>query len=52
MELDTGAAVSVVSEQEWNELFPKTQLDCYGGGSLRGYSGQQLDVKGQKLVEV
>ena len=49
MELDTGAALSVVSEQEWNELFPKTQFDCYGGGSLREYSGQQLDVKGQKL---
>ena len=49
MELDTGAAVSVVSEQEWNELFPKAQIDHYGGGPLQGYSysGQQLDVKGQ-----
>ena len=36
MELDTGAAVSVLSEQEWNELFPKTQIDHNGGGPLRG----------------
>ena len=52
MELDTGAAVSVVSEQEWNELFPEAQIDHYGGGPPRGYSGQQLDVKRQKLFEV
>ena len=52
MELDTGAAVSVISEQEWNQLFTSTQLERYVGGPLRGYSGQQLEVKGQKEVQV
>ena len=52
MELDTGAAVSVVSEQEWNRLFPTMKLDEYVGCPLRGYSGHKLEVKGQKEVEV
>ena len=52
MELDTGAAVSVVSEQEWNQLFPAVKLDEYVGSPLRGYSGHRLEVKGQKEVEV
>ena len=52
MELDTGAAVSVISEQEWNHLFPSTPLEQYVGAPLRGYSGQQLEVNGQKEVEV
>ena len=52
MELDTGAAVSVMAEQDWNQLFTGTQLDPYMGGPLRGYSGQQLEVKGQKEVKV
>jgi len=52
MELDTGAAVSVVSEQEWNQLFPAMKLDVYAGSPLRGYSGHRLEVKGQKEVEV
>ena len=37
MELDTGAAVSVISEQEWNRLFTSTPLEQYVGGPLRGY---------------
>ena len=52
MQLDTGAAVLVISEQEWNQLFTSTQLEQYVGGPLRGYSGQQLEVKGQKEVQV
>ena len=52
MELDTGAAVSVISEQQWNQLFPNRPLESYRGSPLRGYSGQQLQVKGQKEVQV
>lgn len=52
MELDTGAAISVTSEVEWNKLFPEVQLQKYQGGLLRGYSGCQLEVKGQADVNV
>ena len=52
MELDKGAAVSVISEQQWNQLFPIRLLESYTGSPLRGYSGQQLQVKGQKEVKV
>ena len=52
MELDMGAAVSVISEQQWNQLFPNRPLESYTGSPLRGYSGQQLQVKGQKEVQV
>ena len=48
----TWAAISVISEQEWNQLFTSTQLERYVGGPLRGYSGQQLEVKDQKEVQV
>ena len=34
MELDTGATVSVILEQEWNQLFKSTQLERYVGGPL------------------
>lgn len=27
MELDTGATVSVISEETWNEKFPSSQMD-------------------------
>lgn len=46
MELDTGAAISVMSEVEWNELFLDVQLQRYQSGLLRGYSECQLEVKG------
>ena len=52
MELDTGVAISVISEVEWNKLFPYVQLQQYQGGPLRGYSGNQLKVKGQADVKV
>ena len=53
MELDTGATVSVISEQEWNQLFPVTNnLQPYTGKPLRGYSGKQLDIAGQATVQV
>ena len=53
MELDTGATVSVISEHEWNQLFPVTNnLQPYTGKPLRGYSGKQLDIAGQATVQV
>ena len=53
MELDTGATVSVISEQEWTQLFPATSnLKPYTGKPLRGYSGKQLDIAGQATVQV
>ena len=48
MELDTGATVLVISESEWNQLFPDTKdLKLYTDKPLRGYSGHQLDITGQ-----
>ena len=52
MELDTGGAISIISKVEWNKLFPDVQLQNYQGGLLRGYSGCQLEVKGQADVNV
>ena len=52
MEIDTGATVSVISE-EWNQLFPGTNdLKSYRGKPFRGYSGCQLDIVGQAMVHV
>ena len=42
IELDTDAAVSVISEQQWNQLFPIVLLEIYTGSPLQGYSGQLL----------
>ena len=53
MELDTGATVSVISEHEWNQLFPVTNnLQPYTGKPLRGYSEKQLDIAEQATVQV
>ena len=42
----TGAAISVMSEQQWNTLFPEAEtLPPYTGQPMRGYSGHQLDRK-------
>lgn len=53
MELDTGAAVSVMSEHQWNSLFGETKtLEPYEGRPLQGYSGQELIVIGQAKMNV
>ena len=52
MKLDTGAAVSLISEQQWNQLFSYVPLEIYTGSPLCGYSRQLLQVKGQKEVQV
>lgn len=53
MELDTGTAVSVMSEQQWESVFGKTKtLEPYEGRPLQGYSGHELQVVGQARVNV
>ena len=45
MELDTGATVSVMSEQQWRTLFTESKpLRQYKGKRLRGYSGYEVQV--------
>ena len=51
MELDTGAAVSVISTQTKTEMFPQTKL-TNSTLILTTYTGEQLEVAGQILVEV
>ena len=51
MELDTGASVSIISEKTWQEDFGAPQLTkC--AIKLRTYTGQNMKVRGQKLVRV
>ena len=53
MELDTGAAVSVMSEKQWEAVFGETKsLYPYEGRPLQGYSGHELQVIGQATVDV
>ena len=53
MELDTGAAVSVMSEQQWKTLFTESKpLRPYEGKPLWGYSGHEVQVIGQVTVDV
>ena len=45
MELDTGATVSVMSEQHWKTLFTESKpLRQYEGKPLWGYSGYKVQV--------
>jgi len=54
MEIDTGASVSIISEQTFNKLWSRedcpTLEDC--GIKLRTYTGELLPVKGQFQVNV
>lgn len=53
MELDTGVAVSVMSEQQWNETFTESKpLKPYTGKPLHGYAGHKVQVVGQVMVNV
>ena len=53
MKLDTGATVSVMSEQQWKETFTKNKpLKPYIGKPLHGYSGQEVQMVGQLMVNV
>ena len=52
MELDTGAAVSVISDQHW-KMFGKTVvLEPYKRKQLQGYSEHEVKVVGQAQVDV
>ena len=53
MELDTGAAVSVMCDQQWKRMFGETVvLELYKEKPLQGYSGHEVQVIGQAKVEV
>ena len=49
MEVDTGAAVSLVSEETYRSLFPTVPLQS-SMTKLRTYSGEPLTVLGQQEV--
>ena len=51
MEVDTGAAVSLISSATQTKLFPKCQLDS-SQAILTTYTGKQMPVVGQMKVEV
>ena len=51
MELDTGAAVSLISQKTCKETFPKVKLKRFEI-LLKTYTGEKLPVLGQILVQV
>ena len=51
MELDTGAAVSLISLNTKNAFFPEVPLQ-QSRVNLRTYTGEQIEVKGEILVDV
>ena len=51
MELDTGASVSIMSEEAWKKSFARVPLEK-SQVKLRTYTGETLDVIGQTQVEV
>ena len=51
MELDTGASVSVMSEEAWGRRFPKVPWK-ESQIMLKTYTGEALEIIGQALVEV
>ena len=52
MELDTGAAVSVMSHQQWKIMTNSEPVCPYQDKPLRGYSGHEVEVVGQVDVNV
>ena len=51
MELDTGATLSVMSEETWKEACPTTTLR-QSSARLSTYSGEPLTVLGKAMVDV
>ena len=51
MELDTGASVSIMSEETCGRRFPKVPLE-ESQIKLKTYTGEALEIIGQALVEV
>ena len=54
MEVDTGASVSVISEDTYNRLWPEKQQPSLQESTiiLRIYSREQMSVKGSMAVDV
>ena len=54
MEVDTGASVSIISEDTYNRLWPDKQQPSLQKSTitLRTYGGEQLSVKGSLAVDV
>ena len=50
MELDTGASVSIMSEEAWRRRFPKVPLEA-SQIKLKTYTIEALKIIGQALVE-
>ena len=50
MEIETGAAVSLISENTQKELFPDASLDA-SQVELTTYTGERMDVVGQWSVQ-
>ena len=51
MELDTGASVSIMSEEACRRRFPKVPLE-ESQIKLKTYTGEALEIIGQALMEV
>ena len=51
MELDTGATVSLISQNTFKRLFPGTELQ-QSSTKLHSYSGESISVLGQLQVDV
>ena len=51
MEVDTGAVLSVISQRDWNALFPTVKLKPTRA-VLRTYTGQHMKVLGEISVRV
>ena len=51
LELDTGASVSVISEQTWKNYLNSVPLQD-SGVTLKTYSGERLEVLGQTDISV
>ena len=54
MEMDTGASVSIISEETYDRLWPNGQKPSLleSDITLHTYSGEQLDIKGTLKVDV
>ena len=51
LNMDTGASLSVISEQQWKNKFPKVKLED-SSVRLRTYTGEELTIIGQAMVKV
>ena len=51
MELDTGAAMTIMSEKQYRELFPDVALRK-SEVLLKTYSGERLPIVGDSVVKV